>query len=195
MIDEPQEESNTTFNITVNRDRDGFLRRTCPLCGRDFKTECSAADTVSILEPHIQRVGAEFGVPLSAEAPGDRKGKDHVTLKCPYCGRESETSDTLTEETLTYLKRFVIREVIAPIAKKLLSAIGDSFGGSRSSDGFISFEFRYKRSILSPRPIHGPDPADMKIIDLQCCKKKVKISENWNGMEACPFCKVQIAII
>ena len=32
------------FAVSLKTDRDGFLRRCCPECGRDFKREINAAD-------------------------------------------------------------------------------------------------------------------------------------------------------
>jgi hypothetical protein len=37
-------ENTIQFNLLISPDRDGFLRRTCASCGRNFKTEIDPAD-------------------------------------------------------------------------------------------------------------------------------------------------------
>ena len=44
------------------------------------------------------------------------------------------------------------------------------------------------------RPIHGPEPADMKIVEFLCCGKRVKLSEHWYDVSECPFCRTGVVI-
>ena len=39
-----------TFSFTFSLDRDNFFRRTCPSCGRDFKTEVEPNDLAAIIQ-------------------------------------------------------------------------------------------------------------------------------------------------
>jgi|SRR5581483_11375878 len=187
------ENEKRSYSLEVSVDRDGFFRRTCPSCGRDFKTLASDADFTSILNPQIERLGSQFGLPLSIEGANIEK----TYLRCPYCGDTAESGKTLTEEMITYAKRFVMREFVWPMINQMFGDLEDSFRGNRSSGGFlsISVEFQHSRGVLAIRPMNGPEPADMKIITLLCCDKKIKISEQWTGFEACPYCESDIVIL
>jgi len=77
----------TNFSVKVNVDRDGFFRRTCPACGRDFKTAINESDLASVLTPEIERIGRELGI-TSDENNEDRETK----LTCPYCASQANIS-------------------------------------------------------------------------------------------------------
>jgi hypothetical protein len=102
-----------------------------------------------------------------------------------------------TEETIAYLKRIVQRECVYPMMNKFFSGLEDSFGGARHSGGMlsISLEFEHSRSIRPVRPIHGPEPADLKIVKFLCCGKSVKILDSWNDVRACSFCGAEVALV
>ncbi len=100
-----------------------------------------------------------------------------------------------TEETIEYLKRFAYRDYALPMINRMFSDMEDSFGGgSHSGGGFlsISVSFKHERSPLPPRPIHGPEPADMKIIDFLCCGKKIKVADRWTDVTTCTYCDTQV---
>lgn len=191
MSDENSKNDLERFSITVNLDRDGFFRRTCPSCGRDFKTEGDPADTVTVLSPQISKVGLEIGESTNKSDPES----PHTLLGCPYCEHRAEPKDMLTSEVIEYLKRHAVRE----IRSKLDKAFNDlsSSMGSKGRGGLfsLSLKFEYSRSPLPSRPIHGPEPADMKIINLLCCDKKIKISKDWMSLDLCPYCETRIVVV
>ena len=102
----------------------------------------------------------------------------------------------LTEETMTYLKRIVYREYVLPQLNRMFAGLADSFGGSKRSGGLfsVSIEFNHSRAILPVRPIHGPEPSDMKIVTFLCCKKKIKLSEHWSDVPSCSFCGTRVLL-
>lgn len=177
------------FSVSLQVDRDGFLRRSCPSCGRDFKTEVDEAELQWELVSHCRRIGAEIGAVESKERVTDR-------LRCPYCGHEDASSEMHTEDTLTYLKRLTLREYVVPQMNKLFSGMQDSFGRGGHSGGLISvsWEFKHTRETLPPRPMHGPEPADFKIIQFLCCGKKGKIAEGWTQVDNCPYCSTAVRL-
>jgi hypothetical protein len=180
-------EDKVQFSLSISTDRDKFFRRTCPSCGRDFKTEIDEADIAWAIAPQFRRMGIEIG--SVAE-------KDEVTIEthlhCPYCQHDAEASEMLTQEIIAYLHRFVMREHVLPMMNNMFSELDDV--GSRSG-GFISVRFEHSRSIYPPRPIHGPEPPDMKIIEFMCCGKRAKVAENWNGVDKCVFCGTPITLV
>lgn len=192
MEDQYNSDDTTRFTVSLSVDRDHFFRCTCPSCGRDFKTENNEADFASIINPQIQRMGLEIGATptsLTEEVPSQY-------LSCPYCEYQAETSEMLTEDTVHYLHRLLMREIVLPMTHKMFSGLGDSLGGSRRHSGdFMSISFKHSRSLLPPRPIHGPEPPDMKIVEFLCCGKSIKVAERWNDLNLCTYCGTPIALV
>ena len=84
-----------------------------------------------------------------------------------------------------------MREVVLPMMRNAFSGLDDT----GSSGGFISVRFEYSRSMDPPRPFHGPEPPDMKIIKFLCCGKKAKVADNWYLIEGCIFCGTPVILI
>jgi hypothetical protein len=188
-VEEPERDDNkVSFSVLLSTDRDHFLRRTCPSCGRDFKTEIDKADLASVIAPQIRRMGFDMG----GGDTGESEESDEPLLYCPYCEYKVESSKTLTQETVDYLHRHLMREVVLPMVDKAFAPLA-SMGSS--SGGLLSISFEYHRSFLPPRPIHGPEPPDMKIIDFKCCNKRAKVADGWNGVRVCVFCGVAVTLM
>jgi len=154
----------------------------------DFKTEIDESDIAWAVAPQIQRMGLEIG------SDQDSKGEpqhDQI-LHCPYCDHSAEASEMLTGETVRYLHRFMEREVIFPMMNNMFSGL-DNEGGQ--SGGFISVRIEHHRSFYPPRPIHGPEPPDMKIIEFLCCGKKAKIAEGWDLISQCIYCGISVILV
>lgn len=179
-------DSTQKYSVAVSMDRDGFLRLTCPSCGLDFKIWISDAQLQHILESQVRRTEREL---MEGEEPED----DSTQLGCPYCGYRAPMNDMHTEETETYFQRVVHREVITPMMNEFIEEIGESWeSGNRGSSGMVSFEANTSREILPPRPLHGPEPPDMKIIRFLCCGEQAKIRNRWYAVNRCPFCRFEV---
>lgn len=177
------------FSLSISTDKDEFLRRTCPSCGRDYKTEVSDGDLTWILAPQFKQLGFEIG---QTDVDSDVQNRTHESLYCPYCSDVSDASETMTEETIEYLKRYVTREYLLPQINRAFSGFA---GINKKSKGMFSLDISYSRSILPPRPIHGPEIPDMKIIHLLCCDNKIKVSEGWNALSMCPYCAQSVIVL
>jgi hypothetical protein len=186
-MEDDNAEEKLQFNLSISTDRDKFFRRTCPSCGRDFKTEIDEADLAWAIAPQFRRMGMEIG-----SVAGEDEGTIETHLHCPYCQHDADASETLTQEAVAYLHRFIMREHVLPMMNNVFSGLGDA--GSRSG-GFISIRIEHSRSIYPPRPIHGPEPPDMKIIEFLCCGKKAKVDENWNQIDKCVFCGAPVTLV
>lgn len=193
--DEAQDSSEhqVRFSLEISTDRDGFLRRTCPSCGRDFKTEIDPSDLSWALNTQIQRVSEEVGVSpaeIAQEGTPDN-------LRCPYCQHEAESNDMHTEETVEYLKMFAYRDYALPMLDRMFSDLEDSFGDRGGGGGLISFSisFKHERSPMPPRPIHGPESADMKIVNFLCCGKRIKVADMWDDVGVCTYCGTQVVLV
>jgi len=173
-----------SLELGVKTDQGRFLRRTCPSCGKDYKTEVDPADLQWAVAPYIRQLGVDFG-----EQPASTVHQPDL-FYCPYCGHSSPAQDTLTEETSIYLGRLINREIIIPAFQKMLSGVD----GAGSGGGFISVSFSYERGMLPTRPIHGPEPPDMKVITFLCCKRSIKVSERWSRVETCTYCNGPVVL-
>jgi hypothetical protein len=73
----------------------------------------------------------------------------------------------------------------------------DMFPGRGHSGGMfsISLEFKAGRIPLPPRPIHGPEPPDLTVIDFLCCGRKIKVADTWAGIEACVYCGTKSGVL
>ena len=166
-MDDPNNQQQSAASLKT--DRDGFLRRCCPKCGRDFKTEINAADLQRELAAQCRRMGVEVGEESSVEP---------AQLRCPYCAHVAPPSEMHTEETVDYLKRLINREIVIPQLNRFTSDLEDKFSSRGHSGGMfsISLEFNASRIALPPRPIHGPEPPDLIVIDFLCCGQKIKVT-------------------
>ena len=182
--------NNVQFAVSMSTDRDHFVRLTCPSCGLDFKTEIDMNDLQWVLASQCRRMGLEVG-----EQPEDPSPP--LRIHCPYCSFEDEARQMHTEDTVEYLKRILYREYVFPQIQKMFSGLEDLTGHHGGSGGFlsISIECKFTRAVLPPRPIHGPEPADMKIITFLCCGQKMKVSDRWNDIEICPFCETAVTFV
>ena len=192
MSSETQSEDVTRFHLTFSVDRDGFFRRSCPSCGRDFKTEINEADLATSLQPAFRQMGLEIGTEHSEE----REEETHEHLYCPYCEHYAESEDMLTQTFVSYLQRYVMHEYVLSMVNRMLSDVAGTSGdiGKGSSRGLTSFEvsLEYNRPVLPPRPISGPEPPDMTIVELLCCGKRIKIMDGWYGLNLCPYCGTRV---
>lgn len=202
LDEEPDEEqddeqdasdSSVEFNVAIRTDRDQFLRRTCSSCGRDFKTSIDPADLAWALMAHSKRMGLEIGA-----APAGQEQAEPTQLLCPYCRHSADASEMHTEETINYLKRSVYRDYMVPMLNRQFSDMEDSIGRNRGGGGgflSVSISFKHEPISIPPRPIHGPEPADMKIVELLCCGKRIKIADAWTDVRECIYCKTPVTII
>lgn len=85
-----------TLGMTIPLDSDGFLRRECPTCEREFKWRPSEA-------------GAEEAV----------ESADDASYFCPYCGIQAPTDAWLTQAQLAMAQNIVEREVVGPMVSKI----------------------------------------------------------------------------
>ena len=121
------------------------------------------------------------------------------SLRCPFCGHEAESSEMHTPETVEYLKRLVYRDYLLPVINQTFSGLEDSPGrpGRGSGRGLftVSVTFQHNRVPLPPRPIHGPESPDMKVVEFLCCDRRIKVPEPWNAVEACTYCKSPVRLV
>ena len=187
------DEDSVRFSITFTLDKDECFRRTCPSCGRDFKTQADPAELASILQPAFRRIETEIGGIFISAAEGESTPQ---YLMCPYCNDRAESGDMLTNEFQVYLKQFVLREYVLPKINNIFSDFANGLKSSSRSNSFIKFEIKADfESTLPVRPISGPEPPDMTKVEMLCCGRTIKIYDGWFALEKCPFCEAEVRII
>lgn len=78
-----------TIRVHIPLDEEGFLRRKCPFCARQFK----------IIPPKDQVVDGcnEFEYPYMLEEEGSDETSapycEEQVMYCPYCGQSVQTGD------------------------------------------------------------------------------------------------------
>jgi hypothetical protein len=85
-----------TLGMTIPLDSDGFLRRECPTCEREFKWR-----------------------PSEGEAEEAVESADNVGYFCPYCGVQAPVDAWLTSAQVDLAQNIVAREVIGPMVSKI----------------------------------------------------------------------------
>jgi len=187
------EDDSVRFSITFALDKDECFRRTCPNCGRDFKTQADPADLSSILQPAFRRIETEIGEISLSAAEGETSQQ---YLSCPYCNYRAESGDMLTNQFQVYLKRFVNREYVLPKINKMFSDFANGLKSSSRSNSIIKFEIKADfDNTFPPRPISGPESPDMTKVEMLCCGRMIKIYDDWFDLEKCPFCETEVRII
>ncbi len=119
--------SDVDVPLSFPLDSDGFLRRACPSCMRDFKWLPSESSDDSDAEP--------------------------PQYFCPYCGISAPADQWFTEEQVKYIQDEVMEQVIGPSLDDLSESMRDV---ERSSGGLIKMGLeRPERTAAAP--IFEPD--------------------------------------
>jgi hypothetical protein len=151
--------SGETFSMTVQLDGDGFLRRECPTCEREFKWFSSAVG-----EGEPPAAGGHY---------------------CPYCAVQAPPGSWSTKAQIDQAKAVLTSEVVQPEIEKLRGAL-DRVG--RSSDGFIAARFTMTRT-SDPQSSPLTEADDMRRVDFECHPRQpLKVLDTWGGAVHCLVC-------
>ena len=149
-----------SLSVSVPLDSDGFLRRECPTCEREFKwwTSPDQADDEETPVPD----GGYF---------------------CPYCAIQAPPDAWHTRPQIAMYEGFAAREVLGPEIKKLQSALGDV---GTNSGGLIEPKLDYE---LPPEPEPLSEDDDMRRVDFSCHPDEpVKVLDGWEKPVHCLLC-------
>jgi hypothetical protein len=136
------------LSMSLPLDSDGFLRRECPTCEREFKWLPSPDPDA---DEDVVTATAE-----AAEAP--------ESYYCPYCAVTAPSDAWLTKAQVAAMEEIVQRELIDPELDKLARELDRL---NRSSGGSIGIQVRVEHD--EAEPASGLDePDDMRRIDFPC---------------------------
>src|SRR5690606_31616977 len=176
--------STISFSIGLPLDGDGFLRRECPLCLRQFKIETQEADRQSLIERELEAYLLQEGLesrPASAEAIE----MDDDELWCPYCGQTASRDHWWTQEQRAYIHVFGHNIMAQLINEQFIRPMKRQFSGRRG--GLVSIKFEGKEMEYQ-EPWISPESDDMTIRALPCCGLQIKLDDEWSKPVYCYQC-------
>jgi hypothetical protein len=153
--------SEREVSVPLPLDSDGFLRRECPTCEREFKWL------------HSQ-----------GEDPSDND-QEHPTggYFCPYCAVQAPDGSWWTKAQLEFVEAVGVREFVGPELDRLSRSVRDI--GS-SSDGLIEATFEAELP-EEPAPLREED--DMRRVEFACHPSEpVKVLDEWSMSVHCLLC-------
>lgn len=170
----------TEVELSFPLDADGYLRRECPFCVREFKVLIEQDELNTFIQSGLDSFLVED---TSSSDVGVLNSENDFF--CPYCGQESGSGSWFTQEQNAYITvamknimaQIVNREFIRPMKRK--------YGGKSSKPFSLHFE---GKEMEQYEPWISPEENDLEIRDLPCCQRKIKIEDNWSETVFCFFC-------
>jgi hypothetical protein len=156
----------TEILMSLPLDKDGFLRRECPHCERQFKW---------------------WPTPTSEDAPDEAEEVPEAYF-CPYCHEPAPLDAWWTKEQLEYAQQLAVAEALGPQLRRMKN---DLDRGNHRSKG-RSFEMSGS-ALTRPEPLVEPD--DMVRVDMPCHPEEpLKADEEWDGEVACLVCGIRYPV-
>ena len=150
------------LSMSLPLDGDGFLRRECPTCERDFKW-----------------------LPAQDDADHTRDAEVVASYFCPYCVVSAPPDAWLTKAQVTVMHDIVRRELIDPEMDKLKREIAKV---NRSSGGFLGISASLDRDEPETAP-ELSEVDDMRRVEFGCHPAEpVKVLDEWTGAVHCLVC-------
>lgn len=160
------------MHLRLPLDADGFVRRECPGCRREFKTRPSPLDGAAMLWVLMGRVEHANATEIPFDPP---------VRACPYCGQEAPGDGWLWAAFRRELERFaaILEEQVRH--QQLLHVTRTL--GHNPSPTFIP---------VPPPPLPPrlrADPLGCFVrLELLCCGGALKVRALGSGGLTCPYC-------
>lgn len=169
-------------NLSFPLDDDGFFRRECPLCCKEFKVLLRKEELADLAQKGID----SFMLEQREETTDSEEGSASETeFICPHCGQWASIDSWWTHEQLAYVG-IVAKNIMARMVnEELIHPLKRAFG--KPTSGMFSMKFEGKE-MKQEEPWISPEVNDMEIFDLPCCQRKIKIEDDWAGKVYCFFC-------
>ncbi len=158
--------SEISIPMNLPLDKDGFLRRECPNCERQFKW---------------------WPTPSSEDASEETQEAPEAYF-CPYCHEPAGPDTWWTKEQREYAQELAAAEVLGPRLRRMK---GDLERGNRRSR-MVRIEMSVP-SLSRPEPLTEPD--DMVRVDVPCHPEEpMKVDEEWGQEVACLVCGIRYPV-
>ena len=155
------QEMEVSINLPLD---DGFLRRECPTCEREFKWHHG---------PTLDR-------------PQD--AVDPEVYFCPYCGTTAPPNTWWTKEQLEYAQQ----SASGPVARAMGDAL-ERVVGQQRSDSFIKIEIQRGDIPEPPAALHEPNDMSIVQSPCHTWEP-VKVLETWGDALYCLLCGERYAV-
>jgi len=168
------------MNISFPLDNDGFFRRACPFCQREFKIKISNEELKNL----IQKSEDSYMLKKEEISLSEKESFKENEIKefyCPYCGQEASAGRWWTIEQKKYIQTYMENIMTDIINKNFVEKMKKGFQGNK----FIKFE---GKKLKMKEPQISSDDNDMMIINLSCCQSKIKILKGWAKIVYCFYC-------
>lgn len=154
--------------VPVPVDGDGFLRRECPTCEREFKWLPTKNEDEA-----------------TAAAGDEDRSEPDPQYFCPYCGVPASVNAWHTKAQVAVAMEMVEREVVEPQLEELERTLRDL---NRTSRGLIHLEANLERESRPPAPDLS-EIDDMRRIDFVCHPSEpLKVLDSWDEPVRCLVC-------
>ena len=165
------------MKITFPLDSDGFFRRECPFCNREFKIMIEENEKRDLAQKQIE----SFMLNSESIAEDREDIKVENERVCPYCEQKAPKTSWWTKEQSEYIKRYIKNCANDLINEHFIKKLERTFAGSKS----VTFK---GKELPLEEPWISPETDDMEKFELPCCKQAIKIDEKWSGEVHCFFC-------
>lgn len=174
--------NNHRREISFPLDSDGFFRRQCPSCRREFKVLVEKSELTSLADRGLDSFMVETtGEDEKLELAEYAESK----LTCPYCGELAGKYNWWTQQQLAYIRTVARNVAVKSINEELIRPLKRA--ARRTTSGFVSLKFEGKE-IREQEAWMPPEADDLEAFELACCNRMIKIQEDWSGVVYCFFC-------
>ncbi len=157
------------LSVSLPLDGDGFLRRECPACERQFKWL-----------PSSDSQDEDDASAATADASGSPEN-----YHCPYCAVAAPSDAWLTKAQVAVMHEIVRREILDPKLDEFERTIDKL---NRKSGGWFEIEASLERDEPEPAP-ELDESDDMRSVDFPCHPSEpVKVLEDWGRPLHCLIC-------
>jgi NMD protein affecting ribosome stability and mRNA decay len=153
--------SEIPIEVRVPLDTDGFLRRECPNCGRQFKYKHTESNL---------------------ETPENTSVESYY---CPYCYQSAPLNSWWTKEQLEYAQQLAFRELIEPELQNLQQQIRSL----NRHGNFLQIDVSFSQP-SEPNPLKETDDM-IRVDFPCHPEEPLKIDEIWEQDVACFLCGIQ----
>ncbi len=168
-------------NVSFPLDDEGFFRRECPFCRKEFKVLLTKEELGTLAQEGID----SFMIEPKEKADLDKDVQGEAEYFCPYCGQRAPKDSWWTQEQLAYVNIFAKNIMTSIVNEKLIRPLKGIFGHQSSSPISISFK---GREMEQQEPWISPEVNDLDEFELPCCHRKIKIEDSKTGCIHCFFC-------
>lgn len=168
------------INISLPLDDEGFFRRECPFCRKEFKVMLTKEELAPLAQEGIDSFMTESEAKTDSDSNSEK-----IEQFCPYCGQSAPHDSWWTQEQLSYINVFAQNIMANLVNEHLIGPLQKSFGQQHSGSFSISVK---GHEMEQQEPWMSPEVSDMDVFDLPCCNRKIKVEEKTTSPMHCFFC-------